>query len=55
MLIAKRDKLTSIVDSFVDVQDAIPPQLTLRSRNCFHHHVHKGDDHVVAERLHGLD
>jgi hypothetical protein len=55
MLIAERDKLTCIVNSFVDVQDAIPPQSTLRSRNCFHRHVHKPENRIVVERLYELD
>ena len=38
----ERDKLTCTLNSFVDVQGAIPPRLTLQSRIYFRHRVHNG-------------
>jgi hypothetical protein len=49
VLIGTRDKLTYIVNSFVDAQDVILHLSTLQSRNCSNRHVHDGKAHEESE------
>jgi hypothetical protein len=40
-----------MVESFVDVQDAIPPQSTLRLQSCSHRSVREGETPIVADHI----